>query len=49
MPQIRFGLAFELWNNSLSQYFAEFHTPLIKGVDLPDGSLGKDAVFVKRN
>ena len=36
----------KLRNDLLRQNFAEFHAPLIEGVDLPDGPLREDAVFV---
>src|SRR5258708_5975137 len=36
-------------NNALSQYFAKFDAPLVKGIDMPDGALDKDFVFVERD
>src|SRR5262245_31937937 len=45
----RFRRAFELWNDPLGQNLAQLHTPLIKGIDLPDGALGEDAVFIERD
>ena len=39
----------KLGNDLLGQNLAEFHAPLIEGIDLPDRSLGKDAVLVERN
>src|SRR5215472_12125178 len=45
----RFCRAFELWNDPLGQNLAQLHTPLIKGIDLPDGALGEDAVFIERD
>ena len=33
----------------LRQHLAQFDAPLIEGVDLPDGALGKDGVLVERD
>src|ERR1700758_1323500 len=42
-------LAFEFADNLLGQNLAEFHAPLIERIDLPDRSLGEDAVLVQGN
>ena len=49
MSELRFILAVELRNDPLGQYFAEFHAPLVEGVNSPNGSLRKNIVFVKSN
>jgi hypothetical protein len=33
------GLVFEFRNNALREHLAEFHAPLVKGVDLPHDGL----------
>src|SRR5271165_4727541 len=43
-----FGVG-KLRDNALSQHFTEFHTPLIEGIDLPDGALCENAVLVERD
>ena len=40
--------ALEFGNDTVSQYFAEFDAPLVERVDIPDGALYKDLVFVHR-
>ena len=47
MAQLRLLPAFKLRDNTLGQYLPEFHSPLIKGIDIPDGGLGKDIVLVE--
>src|SRR5579862_1049041 len=37
----------KLRDDVLGQHLAQFHTPLIEGVDLPDRALRKDAVLVQ--
>src|SRR5262249_44393130 len=44
-----FGRALELWNDPLGKCLAQFHTPLIKRIDLPDRALCEHDVFVKRD
>ncbi len=41
--------ALDLANDVLGQDLAQLHTPLIEGVDLPDGSLRKNRVLVERH
>ncbi len=41
--------AFEFRNNTVGQHLAEFDTPLVERVDIPDGALDKDLVFVERD
>src|SRR4029077_11616130 len=43
------GGAFQFPNDPLSKCFAEFHTPLIKRIDLPDRALREHDVFVERD
>src|SRR5258708_22568832 len=46
MPEIRCRFGFELRDNSLSENFPQFNPPLVKRVDVPDPTLGKDTVFI---
>ena len=39
--------ALELGDNALGQHLAQFHAPLIEGIDLPERPLGEDAVLVE--
>ncbi len=41
-------VALQLRQNGVRQLLAQFHTPLVKGVDVPDHALGKYLVFVQR-
>ena len=45
--QGRIPRGFDLGNDVLCQHFAQFHTPLIEGVDMPDCSLGKYRVLIE--
>src|SRR5262249_59275256 len=47
--ELGFRRAFELRNDPLSQSLAQFDAPLVEGVDLPDRSLGEDAMLVERD
>src|SRR3954465_1940777 len=47
--QVGVRLALQFGNDPLRQRLAQFHAPLVEGVDLPDGALGEDAVLVKRD
>src|SRR5262245_30116846 len=42
-------LALQFRNDPLREHLAEFHTPLIERVDIPDHALGKDAVLIQRH
>jgi hypothetical protein len=42
---LRFALQFG--NDPLCQHFAQFDTPLVERVDLPDRAWGEDRVLVK--
>src|SRR6266496_6599164 len=44
----RLGLALEFRDDALGQYLAQFDSPLIERVDVPDDALGEDAVLVER-
>ena len=35
--------------DALGQLFAQFHTHLIKGVNVPDDSLGENFMLIQRN
>ena len=41
--------AFQLRYHSLCQYFPEFNSPLVKGINIPNDTLRKDAMLVKSN
>src|SRR5262249_18639376 len=47
MFEIGFCIALEFRDNSLCQHFAEFNSPLIERVDIPDDALCENRVFVK--
>ena len=47
--KVRIGVALQLGDNALREGLAEFHAPLVEGIDPPDGSLGEDAVLVERD
>lgn len=44
--ELRSFCRLKLGQDALRQRFAQFDTPLVKAVDIPDGSLSEDAVFV---
>jgi len=39
--------ALQLGEDLCGEDLAEFHSPLVEAVDVPDGSLGEDGVFVE--
>src|SRR5215469_18567578 len=47
--QLGLRRALELRNDVLGERLTQFDTPLIKRINLPDRSLGEDAVLVQRN
>jgi len=49
VPELRRGCALELRNNSLRQHLAQFHSPLIEGVNIPHRTLSKYVVLVQRH
>ena len=49
MREHRICFVFKFGNNALRQNFAEFNSPLIERVDIPDGSLGEDRMFIQRD
>src|SRR5258708_27844694 len=49
MSELEFGLGFEFRNNTLGQYFAQVHRPLVKRINVPDRALGKDTVLIECN
>ena len=49
MTKCRRRLAFQFGNNPLGQHLAQFHSPLVEGIDLPDSALGERRVLVKDN
>ena len=38
---------FQLWNDVLCKHLAEFHAPLVEGVDVPDTALSEDLVLIQ--
>ncbi len=48
---LKFGLtgAFEFGNDAVGQHFAELDAPLVERIDIPDGALDEDLVFVERD
>lgn len=42
-------MAFKFEDDALRQDFTEFDSPLIERVDVPNGSLSEDGVFVERD
>src|SRR4029450_11298788 len=49
MAELRLCRAGEFWDNLLGQHLAELDTPLVEGVNIPDGTLGEDGVLVERH
>src|SRR5262249_10813903 len=49
MPELGLRLVLKFWDNALRQHLAEFHTPLVKRIDVPNDALSEDRVFVKGN
>ena len=49
MGESRFSFALEFGDNLLRQHLAQFDTPLVDGVDVPDDALGEDSVLVERH
>src|SRR5437867_9649437 len=49
MLELGLRLALNLWNDALGQYLAEFNTPLVKRINVPDNALGEDRVLIKGN
>src|SRR5437667_7060346 len=47
MVQLGLCLALKFRNDALRQYLAEFDTPLVKRINVPDRALGEDGVLVK--
>ena len=47
MFELGFYFRVQLRENTLGQFFAQLASPLAEGVDVPDGALGENAVFVE--
>lgn len=45
--QVGLFLAFQFGDDAVGEDFAEFDAPLVEGVDVPDGALDEDFVFVE--
>src|ERR1700739_3254945 len=39
----------QLTDDSLGKYLAQLDSPLVEGINLPDGALGEDTVLIERN
>ena len=49
MLERRFFFALEFRDDSLGQLLAQLDSPLVERVDVPDRSLGEDAMLIERN
>src|SRR5882672_6808210 len=49
MREFRRRRALEFRDDAGGQNLAQFHAPLVEGVDIPDRALDEDAVFVERD
>ncbi len=49
MRETRLFGGFEFGHDALRQNLPQLHSPLVEGIDIPDGALDEDAVFVKGN
>src|SRR5262249_27245564 len=49
MAKVGLGGTLQFRNNFLSQCFAKLDTPLVERIDIPNNSLSKNTVFIKRN
>ena len=49
MLQLQIGRRFQFLDDTLGKLFAKLNAPLVEGVDIPDHSLGKYAVFIESN
>jgi len=49
MLEFRFFGALQFWNDDLSKFLAEFKSPLIKGINVPNHTLCVDRVLVERD
>src|SRR5689334_6987791 len=49
MLKLRLTGALEFRNDAVGKHFAEFDAPLVERIDIPDGTLDKDFVFVERD
>ena len=46
MVELWFRLALQLSDDGLGERLPKLNTPLIEGIDAPDGALTEDAVFI---
>src|SRR5436305_13930080 len=49
MSQLRFFGTLKLRDDAVSKHLAQFNTPLVERVDIPDGPLREDFVLVEGN
>src|ERR1035441_9884024 len=49
VAECRLLLALKFRDDTLGQYLAQFHAPLVERIDLPDGALHEHRVLVKRH
>ena len=47
MLELVFGLSLKFRDDALGKRLAQFDAPLVEGVDVPDGALSEDTVFVQ--
>ena len=38
-----------VWQKVFCEFFAEFHTPLVEGIYVPDGALDEHFVLIQRD
>jgi hypothetical protein len=43
------GFAFQFGNNALGEHLAQFHTPLVKRINVPNHALREDAMGLPQN
>ena len=49
MTQVRFPLCRQFRGNPIGKHFAQFHPPLIEGIQVPDGPLHEHFMFIQGN
>src|SRR5437763_79616 len=49
MCELWLARAFEFGNDAVGQDFTKFDAPLVERVDIPDGTLYKDLMFIERD
>jgi hypothetical protein len=49
MIELGCRLALKFWNDSLGEHLAQFHTPLVKRINVPNHALREDAMGLPQN